>query len=88
MESCIKASRFTLCVLTPRFFQSGNTQEEAVICKVLDLSDRKRRLLPLIFEPVEMPTWLYDVVGIDFTQSDPLIDPMEKLKRTLAQRRL
>lgn len=87
MESCIKSSRFTLCLLSPRYFDSENTQEEAVICRVLDLSERKRRLLPVIIEKVRVPTWLYDIVGIDFTQGDPLIDPLERLKSRLMRRR-
>ena len=29
MERCIKESRFTLAVLSPRYFESGNTNQEA-----------------------------------------------------------
>ena len=63
--------------------KSGNTTEEAIICKVLDMGDRKRRLIPLIIEPVSMPAWLYGIVGIDLTKRDPLVDPFVKLKATL-----
>lgn len=83
MERCIKESQFTLCVISQRYFQSGNTQEEAAICKVLDMSERKERLVPLIFERVVMPTWLYGITGIDFTEANPLVPPLDKLKRTL-----
>ena len=62
---------------------SGNCQEEAIICKVLDMGDRKRRLIPLVIEPVSMPAWLYGIVGIDATKANPLVDPFEKLKSTL-----
>jgi hypothetical protein len=85
MERCIKESRFTLAVCTPRYFQSGNTQEEAIICKVLDMNDRKRRLIPLILETTERPVWLYNIVGVDFTSNQAFIDPLEKLKQTLSR---
>ena len=83
MERCIRESRYTVAVVSSRYLESGNTREEAVICKVLDMGDRKRRLIPLIIEPVSMPAWLYGIVGIDVTKRDPLVDPFIKLKATL-----
>jgi hypothetical protein len=88
MERCIKESRFTLCVVSPRYLKSGNCVEEAVICKVLDMSERIRRLLPLTIEKAETPTWMYGIVGIDFTASDPLIAPLDKLKSDLGSPRI
>ncbi len=79
MERCIKESRFTLTVASPRYFESGNCIEESIICKVLDMSERRRRLIPLVIEAVQMPTWLYNIVGVNFTDSDPLVDPYKKL---------
>ena len=83
MERCIRESRFTVAVISSRYLDSGNTREEAIICKVLDMGDRKRRLIPLIIEPVSMPAWLYGIVGIDLTKRDPMVDPFVKLKATL-----
>jgi hypothetical protein len=83
MERAIRQSRFTVAVLSPRYLESGNTEEEAIITRVLDLGDRKRRLIPLVIEPVTLPVWLYGLVGIDWTKPDPLVDPFEKLKATL-----
>jgi len=83
MERCIRESRFTLAVISPRYLESGATQEEAIISRVLDLGDRKRRLIPLVIEPASLPAWLYGLVGIDFTKRDPLVDPYDKLKATL-----
>jgi hypothetical protein len=85
MERCVKESRFTLAVVSPRFLESGNTNEEMIICKVLDMGERKKRLIPLITEKVEMPVWLYALTGVDYTNTDPtpLILPYDKLKRTL-----
>jgi predicted nucleotide-binding protein len=83
MERCVKKSRFTLAVVSPRYFESGNCEEEAIICKVLDMGERKRRLIPLTIEKVEMPTWMYGIVGINFMDQDPIVPPLEKLKGTL-----
>jgi hypothetical protein len=83
MERSIRESRFTVAIVSGRYLDSGHCEEEAVICKVLDMGDRKRRLIPLLIEPVTMPAWLYGIVGIDCTKRDPLVDPFDKLKATL-----
>jgi len=83
MERAIRQSRFTVAVISPRYLESGNTEEEAIITKVLDMADRKRRLIPLVIEPVVLPVWLYGIVGIDWTKRDPLVDPFDKLTATL-----
>jgi hypothetical protein len=85
MERAIRQSRFTVAVISRRYLESGNTEEEALITRVLDLGDRKRRLIPLVIEPVTMPVWLYGIVGIDWTKRDPLVDPFDKLKATLGE---
>ena len=83
MERAIRQSRFTVAVISRRYLESGNTEEEVMISRVLDLGDRKRRLIPLLIEPVAMPVWLYGIVGIDWTKRDPLVDPFDKLKAAL-----
>ena len=83
MERCVRQSRFTVAVVSSRYLLSDNCQEEAIICKVLDMGDRKRRLIPLLIEPVALPAWLYGIVGIDWTKADPLVDPFDKLRATL-----
>lgn len=83
MERCIKESRFTLAIVSPRYLQSGNCAEEAIVCKVLDMAERRRRLIPLTIEAVTTPVWLYDVVGIDFTDPNPLINAHDRLLEKL-----
>ena len=86
MERCTRESRFTLAVISPQYFQSGNTEEEAIIRKVRDMAERKRGLIPLTIAPVDqLPVWLYDVVGVDYNAPDPLIPPFEKLKNALGK---
>lgn len=79
MERCIKESRYTLAVMSPRYLESGNCEEEAIICKVLDMAERRRRIIPLTIEAVTMPVWLYNIVGINFTETNPLVEPHAKL---------
>jgi hypothetical protein len=83
MERCIRESRFTLAIISPAYLESGNCQEEAIITKVLDMGERRRRLIPFVIEPVTMPVWLYGIVGIDYTKADPLVDALAKLEGTL-----
>jgi len=83
MERCIRESRYTIAVISSRYLDSGHCEEEAVLSKVLDMGDRRRRLIPLIIEPVPLPAWLFGIVGIDWTKADPLVDPFEKLRATL-----
>lgn len=83
MERCIRESRFTVAVISGAYLESGNCEEEAIVCKVLDMRDRKRRLIPFVIEPVSMPAWLYGIVGIDCTKADPLVDPLDRLTSTL-----
>jgi hypothetical protein len=83
MERSVRESRFTVALISSRYLESGNTLEEATICKVLDMDDRQRRLIPIVIEQVAMPAWLYGIVGIDVTRRDPLVDPFDKLKATL-----
>jgi hypothetical protein len=78
MERCIKQSRFVLCVLTTQYLDSDNTSEEAIISRTLDMADRRKRLVPLIFDRVELPVWLHGLVGIDFSESAS-VDPFERL---------
>ena len=83
MERCIRESRFTVSIISPRYLDSGNCEEEAILCKVLDMNDRRRRLIPMVIESVAMPAWLFGIVGIDCTKPDPLVDPFDKLRSTL-----
>jgi hypothetical protein len=85
MERCIKQSRFVLCVITSEYVSSEHTSEEAIISKTLDLAERSRRLVPLVFERVELPVWLHGLVGIDFTPS-ATVDPFERLQRLVEPR--
>jgi hypothetical protein len=83
MERCIRESRYTIAIVSARYLESGHCEEEAIVSRVLDMSDRRRRLIPFIIQAVEMPAWLFGLVGIDCTKQDALVDPIDKLKATL-----
>ena len=83
MERCIRESRYTVAIVSPRYLESAHTEEEAIISKVLDMGQRRRRLIPFIIQPVAMPAWMFGIVGIDGTAADPLVDPIDRLKGTL-----
>lgn len=83
MERCIKQSRYVLCVITANYLASDHTSEEAIISKTLDLADRRKRLVPLVFERVELPVWLHGLVGVDFTESAS-VEPTDRLVGLLA----
>ena len=85
MERCIRQSRFVLCVITAQYVQSDHTSEEAIISTTLDLADRRRRLVPLIYERVELPVWLHSLAGIDFTPA-ATVDPRDRLVQLLTTR--
>lgn len=87
MERCVKESRYTLLVVSSRYFESRNTQEEAIIAQVLAMDDRQPRLIPLTLEAVDLPLWLHAVVGIDFSGTDAELDPYERLVAALRDTR-
>ena len=83
MERCIKESRFVLCIVTSQYLVSDHTSEEAIISKTLDMAERRKRLVPLIFERVELPVWLHGLVGIDFTPAAQ-VEPLDRLLQLLS----
>ena len=78
MERCIRQSRLVLCVVTARYVGSGYCSEEAIISKTLDLTEQRKRLVPLFYERVPLPAWLDGLVGVDCTASAS-VDPIDSL---------
>ena len=55
---------------------------------MLSLDEQSRRLIPCTFEVVaKLPTWLYTLVGIDFSRVDPDFDPYDRLFKALRDAR-
>jgi len=53
--------------------------------KVQHMGERKRRLVPLVIQKVKMPAWMFGIVGIDFTNTNPVVSPLERLAKTLGK---
>lgn len=79
IDRCITNSRYTFLVISPRYFDSGNTEKEAVMSTVLSMADRTDRVVPVIIESVHLPNWLYGITGINFFEKDGSIDPYERV---------
>ena len=39
-----------VCIITSRYLESDHCLEEAVLSKTLDMAERRKRIVPLIFE--------------------------------------
>lgn len=88
MERCCKESRLVLAVISPLYFESGNTDMEATITAVQGMRDRNNRFIPLIYEEVQRPDWMYSLVGVNFTDKDPLVPPFDRLKAAMGEPQL
>ncbi|MFN8000724.1 MAG: toll/interleukin-1 receptor domain-containing protein [Acidobacteriota bacterium] len=83
MERCIKESRYTLVVMVPpRYLESGNCAEEAIICKVLDMAERRRRIIPLVIETVTM---LASISTTSWASTSPIQTPLWSRTRSSSQ---
>jgi hypothetical protein len=87
IERCIRTSRFVLCLVTSSYLASDHTSAEAIISKTLDLAERRKRLVPLLFERIELPVWLWGLSGIDCTPAAG-IDPIDRLLALLLPGRI
>jgi hypothetical protein len=85
MERCIVQSRYTLAIISKRYLESGNTEEEALIAKALTLGQRQKRLIPILIERAQLPLWLSGAVGIDFGKTDGIAEPLDLLIRALGE---
>ncbi len=83
MERCIRESRFTVALVSRRYVESGHCEEEAMICKVLDMGERRRRLVPIYLDDVQVPIWLHGLVGIRLDAGGSGLDPLDKLTAVL-----
>src|SRR4029079_17458080 len=58
MERCVRESRFTLAVLSPRYLEAGETEHQALIAALQNMQEQSRRLIPVTMEPTSRPLWL------------------------------
>ena len=66
MEHTVVTSRRTLMVLTPAYLDSAWSEFEALMTAMLDPANRKRRLIPLLLKPCELPVSIAYLTYVSF----------------------
>jgi hypothetical protein len=70
MERAVLQSRKTLLVLTPDYLASEWAEFENILAATLDPAARRRRIIPLLVEPCELPLRIGTLTCVDFAGSD------------------
>lgn len=68
MAAAVQGSRYTVAVMSPRFFDSGFTTLERVMAQHLGLEARNRRLIGLVLEECQLPLELRPFLWLDVSQ--------------------
>lgn len=79
MEEAVKKTRHTLAVVTENYRQSGWSALEVQLALLSDPDGSRRRLIPLLFEPVPLPDLLQRLTYADFTKTEERGQVMAKL---------
>ena len=89
IRRCVKESRFTLAIISPRYLKSDYT---ILLSQALDINECKYKIIPLVLEQVEMPDELSNILSINITNIlekpayisfGKIIDLFERLKDVL-----
>lgn len=83
MERAVEQSRRTLLVLTPNWIAGEWTDFEALLTQTGDPVGRRRKLIPLLLEPCQLPQRLAMLTYIDFTNPADRPAQMERLIHAL-----
>jgi hypothetical protein len=84
MQRCTIESRFTVGVITSRYLESGFIDFETVVKQTLDMTKRQHSYIPAKFEAgIHLPLWMFALAGVDFAEVDPLVPPLDRLKKAL-----
>jgi hypothetical protein len=70
MERGVSQSRKTVLILTPDYLQSQWTEFEVLLVQTSDPAARRRRILPLLLKPCELPARIGMLNYLDFTRPD------------------
>ena len=79
MERAILQSRKTLLVLTPDYLDSEWAEFENILASTLDPAARRRRVIPLLLKPCELPLRIRALTYLDFTKSDEIEFQFQRL---------
>jgi hypothetical protein len=79
MERAVVESRKTLLVLTPGYLASEWAEFENILASTLDPAARRRRVIPLLLRPCELPLRIRTLTYLDFTQPSEVAFQLQRL---------
>ena len=85
MERAVVQSRKTVVVLTPEYLESAWAEFENTMVQTLDIAARKRRLVPVLLKPCELPPRMAGLASIDFTSPDERPAAFDRLAKALGR---
>jgi hypothetical protein len=86
MERAADNSRHTLVVLTPAWLKSEWTEFESLLVGTADPAGRRRKLIPLMLKPCELPPRIAMLTYADFTEPLQRDAQMTRLLKSLGFR--
>ncbi len=82
MARCVRQSRYTIALISAGYTTSHYTLEEAIMQKILDTREQRRRLIVAYIEDVQAPLWMQSLVGVRL-HKDKDSDSLPELKRLI-----
>jgi hypothetical protein len=83
MERAVLQSWKTLLVLTPQYLASEWAEFENILASTLDPAARRRRVIPLLLKPCELPLRIRALTYLDFTNPDEIGFQFQRLVATI-----
>lgn len=83
MERAVVTSRKTLLVLTPAYLANAWDEFGNLMLQTLDPAGRKRRLIPLLKEPCDLPPRIDYLIPVNFSEADDIEDSWSRLLSAL-----
>ena len=83
MERAVDNSRHTLVVLTPAWLKSEWTEFESLLVGTADPAGRRRKLIPLMLKPCELPPRIAMLTYADFTDPSQRDAQMTRLLKSI-----
>jgi hypothetical protein len=83
MERAVIQSWKTVLVLTPAYLKSEWTEFENILAQTLDPGARRRRVVPVMLKPCQLPLRIRSLVYIDFSPSRSSEAQFQRLLKAL-----
>lgn len=85
MERAVANSAHTMLVLTPDWVDGEWTAFESVLAGTADPAARRRKLIPLMLKPCELPPRIAAITYADLTDPETRDEQLERVLRTLGK---